>query len=113
MTTDSEPTWPTTIHKAAAAVARVALQTDDPARLHRAAAMLEAIAWGIEDAEEYPPNEKDIASAFAEKRGLYLQEDDGVFSLNDISAREVLVGPDASLDEVLAYLELDEADSTS
>ncbi|WP_341954560.1 hypothetical protein [Microbacterium sp. LWH13-1.2] len=112
MTTDPDVTWPTTIHKAAEAVARVALRSDDPSRLHRAAAMLDAIAWGIEDAEEQPPTEKDIASAFSEKRGLYLQEDDGHFSLNDISARRVLVGPDASLDEVLAYLELDEADTT-
>ncbi|MDN3443404.1 hypothetical protein [Microbacterium sp. APC 3901] len=113
MTTEPEFTWPTTIHKAAEATARLALRTDDPLRLHRAAAMLDAIAWGIEEAEAETPTEKDIASAYADKRGLYLQEDDGLFSLNDISARETLVGPDASLADVLAYLDLDEPDSVS
>lgn len=108
MTTDPDATWPTTIHKAAEAEARVALRTDDPLRLRRAAAMLDAIAGGIEEAEAQPPTEKDIAIACAEKRGLYLQEDDGGFSLNDISARRILVGPDASLADVLAHLELDD-----
>lgn len=111
MTPDSEATWPTTIHKAAEAVARVALRTDDPLLLHRAAAMLNAIAWGIEEAEAQPPTEKDIATAFAEKRGLYLDEEDGRFSLNDISARQTIVGPDASLADVLAYLDLDDVGS--
>ncbi|WP_341974215.1 hypothetical protein [Microbacterium sp. LWO13-1.2] len=111
MTTESESTWPTTIHKAAEATARDALRTDDPVRLHRAAAMLDAIAYGIEDAETQPPTEKDIATAFAQRRGLYLDEEDGRFSLIDISAREEIVGPDASLADVLAYLDLDDASS--
>jgi hypothetical protein len=106
MTTNSEATWPTTIHKAAEATARVALRTDDPAQLHRAAAMLDAIAWGIEEAEVQPPTEEDIAFAFAQRRGLYLDEEDGRFSLNDLSARRTVVGPDAPLADVLAYLDL-------
>jgi hypothetical protein len=88
---------------------RVALRTDDPLLLHRAAAMLDAIAWGIEDAEERPLSEREIATALAEKRGLYLDEEDGRYSLNDTSARVVVIGPTATLEDVLSYLGLDDA----
>jgi len=74
--------------------------------------MLDAIAWGIEDAEGQPPTEKDIAAAFAERRGFYLDEEDGRFALNDLSARRQVVGPDASLGDVLAFLDLDDAISS-
>lgn len=108
MTNPSTPSWPTRIHEAAEATARVALRTDDPNLLRRAAGMLDAIAAGVDEVQDSAPSEVDIAASFAHSRGLYLDEDNGTYELTDISARRSIVGPGADLDEVLHYLDLDE-----
>ena len=108
MTNATTPPWPTRIHQAAEATARMGLRSDDPRLLRRAAAMLDAIAAGVDEAEGSPPSEVDIAASFAQSRGLYLDEDNGTYELTDVSARRSIVGPGANLDEVLRYLDLDE-----